>query len=58
VRRKRYSRVEIDAHLNHFATGDTEFVTLQLGSFDSLLLRRRIQPVSACDNQHSCRKDA
>ena len=39
VHGQRHSRIDSDAHLNHFATRNAEIVPLQLGALDSGLLR-------------------
>jgi len=41
VHGQRHARVDLDAHLDHFASGYAEIVPLQLGSLDAWLLRRR-----------------
>ena len=39
VQRERHARVEIDAHLDRFASGNAEVVSLKLSAGDALLLR-------------------
>src|SRR5262245_39782357 len=56
---KRHSRVEVDAHLDDLAAGDAEIVPLEVGAFDSRLLRRRyVQHQTAGDDHRRYRHDS
>jgi hypothetical protein len=39
VRGQRHARIDLDAHLDHFAPRHAEIVPLQLSALDALLLR-------------------
>src|SRR5688572_23471113 len=54
-----YARVDFDAHLNYLATRNAEIMSLQLGTLDSLLLRRReLQCQRAHDGEQRYRDPA
>src|SRR5262245_57841328 len=59
VPRERHSRVEVDSHLDDLASGDAEIVPLEIGAFDSRLLRRgHLQHHTADDHQRRDRHDS
>src|SRR3954466_13840771 len=48
---ERYSRAEVDAHLDDLASGDAEILLLEIGTFDSRLLRsRRVHAQTGSDD--------
>src|SRR5262245_40741842 len=56
---ERHSRIEVNAHLDDLASGDAEIVPLEIGAFDSRLLRRcPLQHQTACDDQYRDRHDS
>jgi hypothetical protein len=55
---ERYSRAEVDAHLDDLASGDAEIVLLEIGTVDSRLLRSRHVHAQTGSNDDCCDRNA